>query len=355
MASELQDTKRPRNSPDDVSILPQTPHKPSLNKYLSEEYSIISDTETSRLATDFEIVDVIRVGSFGTVYRARGLLDNVMYAVKRSQGRFRGASERDEMLHEVQALAELSSKADANNMNNIVRYYGAWIENNHLCIQMELCGSSLDTATFLLGPQQIYNLLRDILQALHFLHSNDFVHLDIKPANILVKSNHYKLSDFGLALHTDHGKAISNVQEGDCRYMAVELLSWGPVADLTKCDIFSAGITTLEIASGVEMPFNGDQWHQLRAGLTREVLPVSDRITDELLDIIKYLMAPNPADRPSAQHCLDSYNVLKSDLEKELFYQKTYAESLRNKLEHMDHNYNHRKPNQLKRSQTFEL
>ena len=47
---------------------------------------------------------------------------------------------------------------------------------------------------------------------------NEYVHLDVKPANILKKDNHYKLGDFGLALHTNHGQAaIGSVEEGDCR------------------------------------------------------------------------------------------------------------------------------------------
>lgn len=50
-----------------------------------------------------------------------------------------------------------------------------------------------------------------------FIHRNEFVHLDIKPANILCKNGHFKLGDFGLALHTDKGKAGGNVEEGDSR------------------------------------------------------------------------------------------------------------------------------------------
>jgi serine/threonine protein kinase len=47
---------------------------------------------------------------------------------------------------------------------------------------------------------------------------NDFVHLDIKPGNILYRNGHYKLGDFGLALHTVNGRAKTGcVEEGDSR------------------------------------------------------------------------------------------------------------------------------------------
>ena len=56
------------------------------------------------------------------------------------------------------------------------------------------------------------------------------VHLDLKPENIFVKNDQFKLGDFGLvSKRTSH----DDVEEGDSRYMSRELLS-GDHADLTK-------------------------------------------------------------------------------------------------------------------------
>lgn len=55
----------------------------------------------SRLVTDFELMNVLGTGTFGTVYRARSKLDDVMYAIKRSRRRFHGIEDKNKMMHEV--------------------------------------------------------------------------------------------------------------------------------------------------------------------------------------------------------------------------------------------------------------
>lgn len=106
------------------------------------------------------------------------------------------------------------------------------MEENRLYIQTELCSCTLD-AEMKRGPLSVerrYKLLREILVALEFIHRNGMVHLDIKPENVFVKNDQYKLGDFGLVSTTTNN---SDVEEGDSRYMSMELLS-GEHDDLTK-------------------------------------------------------------------------------------------------------------------------
>lgn len=346
-SKRLKNNKEP--SPNDVVLInaPMTPFSGGFQKPFgspgsrAEEYIFSSrptmiereesliNIEQSRLAHDFDIVDVIGTGVFGTVYRARGRLDNVMYAVKRSK-RFKGHMAKEKMMHEVHALAALSSQEDADKTITIVRYYSAWIEDDHICIQMELCDASVDgllMTAHQFDKREVFHLLRDVLLALELLHSNDFVHLDIKPANILKKNSRYKLGDFGLALRTDHGKAGGAVEEGDSRYMAKELLGWGSVPDLTKCDIFSLGITVLELASGQVVAANGPDWQSLRLGLQPDS-PHLQNVPADLSEVIRRLMAAAPEDRPTAHTCLQSFPKLKSDLELELQFFRARASDL---------------------------
>lgn len=82
--------------------------------------------------------------------------------------------------------------------------------------------------------------LCDLLSALHHLHARSFAHLDLKPANVfLTRSGRLKLGDFGLALELrgeGKGREKEDVQEGDPRYMAPELLrgEYGPAADVFR-------------------------------------------------------------------------------------------------------------------------
>ena len=113
--------------------------------------------------------------------------------------------------------------------------------------------------------------------------------------------------------------------------MARELLDWAPVPDLTKCDIFSLGITALEIVSGIQVASEGEEWHLLRSGIKSD-FAILHGVPLEVQEILVALMAATPSERPSAHACLESFANLKSDLERELMYQKKYAEQLRSQL-----------------------
>jgi hypothetical protein len=222
--------KKLKPSPCEIIEMPETPQKERSPHHHHHSSSSLTSSNShdqisqySRLHKDYEILDIIGSGSFGTVYRVRGKLDGINYAIKKSRRRPHNQNERTSQLVEVQALAALSAVQEDDSDQYkatatccIVRYYSAWIEDDYLCIQMELCESSASDA-ILFDHHSAYHLLRDLLNALEVLHSNEFVHLDIKPANILVKKNRYKLADFGLALHTTNRRFNGNVEEGDSR------------------------------------------------------------------------------------------------------------------------------------------
>ena len=105
-----------------------------------------------------------------------------------------------------------------------------------------------DTEAFWWKP--LRKLLRDIISGLKFLHDNDVVHLDIKPENILLsKSKKYKIGDLGLVRIYNK---CADFDEGDCRYLAPELLNASSKStDLRKADIFSAGVMIYELMEGM--------------------------------------------------------------------------------------------------------
>lgn len=55
--------------------------------------------------------------------------------------------------------------------------------------------------------------------------------------------------------------------EGDCKYLAMEFLSDGKPTQ--KADIFSLGLTLLEIATDMDLPLRGRYWAELRRGEIR--------------------------------------------------------------------------------------
>lgn len=108
------------------------------------------------------------------------------------------------------------------------------------------------------------------VQALSHIHKNNLLHLDIKPANVLVgQGGVLKLGDFGQArLKFDVGDG----NEGETQYMAPELLGSADKSPPTSAaDIFSLGLMLFELATGMDLPTSGAMWHELREGKAKRM------------------------------------------------------------------------------------
>ena len=73
-------------------------------------------------------------------------------------------------------------------------------------------------------------------------------------------SGKFKLGDLGMARLLTKIIEEHDIPEGDCRYLAKELLNddpYQPIPDLTKADIFALGMTTYELIEGKELDKNG--------------------------------------------------------------------------------------------------
>ena len=153
------------------------------------QHSTKRQQSQSRFHSDFDVIGELGKGSFGIVYQVLSRLDGCMYAVKAAHRPAKGHADKDRMLKEVYALAALSDQADTATFH-IVRYHQAWMEENRLYIQTELCTSTLSTELAqgrLATDKRRYKFAREMLLALEFLHRNGMVHLDIKPDNIFVR------------------------------------------------------------------------------------------------------------------------------------------------------------------------
>jgi serine/threonine protein kinase len=209
-------------------------------------------------------------------------------------------------LREAVLLASLG--VDAEGCPHIVRYFSSWYEDGRFFIQTELCQGSLrDYLKELCGKHPIEarcssggiaEVLLHVAKGLEAMHRCGFVHLDVKPDNILrgYGVGRWKIADLGLAVAAmDTG--CDEVCEGDCRYLAREVLR-GDLSNLPKADIFSLGIMAYELATNPRpLACGGEEWHQLRDGLLdRAAMP---DLPPSLLELLASLIRPVAAERPA--------------------------------------------------------
>merc|ERR1719253_2367068 len=271
---------------------------------LRAQPSLRCSVSGSRFMEEFENCKLIGTGNFSAVYRAKHKLDGQQYAIKKTKGSVKVCQS------EAQILAGLSACMSP----YIVRYYNSWIEDGRLHLQTELCESSLPHMLKGKDPQcfeeaELVELLQHVSRGLHVMHTQNMVHLDIKPDNILRGKGLYKIADLGLA-QIAITSASTEITEGDCRYLARELLKQD-FRDLPRADIFSFGIMCYELAVGRPLPTQGDEWHWLRDGMSSDAVPI-----ESLADLIVAMIDPTVAHRPDCEQILTHEKLLEGEARK---------------------------------------
>uniref|UniRef100_A0A1I8IG81 non-specific serine/threonine protein kinase n=1 Tax=Macrostomum lignano TaxID=282301 RepID=A0A1I8IG81_9PLAT len=169
----------------------------------------------------------------------------------------------DELHRETQGMKKLRHE-------NIVAYYGSFIEDKFLFILMDLCERSLldvinkvkvarSIAHGVFEEHTIATIVREVLKGLQYIHENGLVHRDIKCGNILLKNDgSVQIADFGVTafINTNPltGLSVNPVSRhtfvGTPCWMAPEVMEQRQYGYTTKADIWSLGITALELVTG---------------------------------------------------------------------------------------------------------
>ena len=160
----------------------------------------------------------------------------------------------------------------------------------------------------LLAPETLAQLGAAVAHAAHSLHEQNAVHLDLKPANVIIKGDGTAvLLDFGLSFHAHYPDLLAEETRhavGSPAYMSPEQVV-GVRGD-PRSDVFAIGVMLYELATG-ELPFGAPTSRGgLRQRLWMDPQPPRARRADLpewLQEIILRCLEPAAAERyPSAAH-----------------------------------------------------
>jgi serine/threonine protein kinase len=196
----------------------------------------------------YEILQQLGRGHFGAVYLARHTTLDRQYALKLIP------KLSDGVLDEARNLASLPEH------HNVVKVHdaGDW-GATQVFIASELClgGTLADVAGGgPLDPSRACELISETCRGLEHLHEHGLLHLDIRPANILLSDGKPRLADFGLA----RWKHDADVEHWYGPHAAPELVETGRAAP--KADIYSMAMTLAHVLTGGSLcrpfPVQGD-------------------------------------------------------------------------------------------------
>lgn len=233
-----------------------------------------------RIASRYEIIDVIGRGGMGVVVKAKDRnLDNEIVAIKILYPRFAINSNTLARFRREVLLARRLSHP------NIVKLFDLGVtqdtetgETLHYITMEYVAGENLGTKLLKCQPHglpfgQIPPILKDVAAGLAYAHRQGILHRDLKPSNILISaSGEVKITDFGFARTIDATEHLSRTNEsiGSPKYMAPEQMTAERVDN--KSDLYSLGIIAYELAAG-ELPFKGKQWMELLHQQVSESIP----------------------------------------------------------------------------------
>lgn len=268
-------------------------------------------------------------GSFGIVYSATHVVSGESRVCKQLR--------KVEGAEAAVALAEIGNMAMLDHPN-VIKVYEYFDDGDYISQIMEPChgGELQDKVTEVRSSRRmdksswpydetfIRNVMKQTLRALAFMHSQNVVHKDLKPQNVMLVdkvSDSIKVIDFGLAEILAKKDAKAKRPGGTLLYMAPQCFE---KIVSPKVDVWSAGVILYNLLTG-DYPFiapweppprSDPSYHgyvQVWEQETEKVIlqkppnrahPRLRLASSDCLDIMWNMMNKEERDRPDAETCL---------------------------------------------------
>ncbi|RKO97636.1 serine/threonine kinase 3, partial [Caulochytrium protostelioides] len=246
----------------------------------------------------FHILEKVGEGSYGQVVKAMHLRTSTVCAIKMIPIE----NDLNESIKEISMMMGCDS-------NYVVNFFGSYLKDEQLWIVMEYCGAGsvsdiMNLTRRTLSEDQIATICVMVLRGLVYLHERRKIHRDIKAANILLtEDGRVRLCDFGVAGQISLSCLRRTSFVGTPYWMPPEIIQRSHYD--TKADIWSLGITMIELAKG-NPPF-ADQDPRRAIFLIPRSPPA--RLEEKLFspalrEFVALCLQTNPDLRPTAEELL---------------------------------------------------
>ena len=250
--------------------------------------------------SDFLIGKRLGSGQFGTVYLAKLKSKNFICALKIINKK-RLLKESLKCINQVRREIEIQSHL---RHKNILSIYNFFWDNKNIYLVMEYApGGELFTVLHneeqgrFSEPRAAF-YVKQVCDALEYIHNLHIIHRDIKPENILLSNEVIKLADFGWSIHQNSNN-LRTTFCGTAEYMPPEVIDDQP--HIPSSDLWCIGILIFELCSG-EPPFTAKTNPEILKRIKAfKMKKFPDYFSNDVKDLIGKIMRRFPKDRITIQ------------------------------------------------------